>query len=338
MCDDLQKGVKGKHGQHQAGGQRQQPSGALTDLVESVHAKAGGKGKSSSVNRSAPYTPAASAAAKSGNNVIGARAAHGNPPVRGEGSFMAKAPSAQAHNTPVARRPATISSSPATTNTLAQQAGLVLRGLQAVTPTRPIPAGIAFVANLPTLGTGFQFECSVKSPVLESGPGVIFYLIALAVLAAIWYCMIAGWFKHKRDQYRAWIRREREIIDEAAAGVAAGIPEPNFPYGYTPPPPVPHRRLPPSTTKVCLPSSIYVSKQANSRAGYKWHLGQNSCQAAAKMHVENNLIELKFCQSCKSGATIAMYKEIAREAELAGEAYTVISEVTEGNGSAYYHS
>ena len=56
------------------------------------------------------------------------------------------------------------------------------------------------------------------------------------------------------------------------------------------------------------------------------------------MHVENNLIELKFCQSCKAGASVEMYKEIAREAELAGEAYTVISEVTEGNGSAYYHS
>ena len=331
---------------------QKQPSGALTDLVESVHAKAGGKGKSSknddkgkssSANRSAPYTPAASAAAKSGNNVIGARAAHGNTPIRIDftgkpKNFMAQAPSAQAHNTPVTRRPATISSSPATTNTLAQQASLVLRGLQAVTPTRPIPAGVAFVANLPALSKGFQFECSVKSPVLESGTGVIFYLIVLAVLAAIWYCMIAGWFKHKRDQHRAWIRREQEDMDEATAGVAAGIPEPNFPYGYTPPPPAPHRRLPPSTTKVCLPSTIHVSKLANSRAGYKWHLGHNACQAAAKLHVENNLIELTLCQSCKSNATIETYKEIARAAELAGEAHTVITEVAEGTGSAYYHS
>ena len=118
MCDDLQQAVVGKHGQQQTGGKGQkQPSGALTDLVESVHAKAGGKGKSSktdgkgksgSSNRSAPYTPAASAAAKSGNNVIGARAAHGNTPVRSEMTYVAP--------TPVAKRPATISSTPAPSN------------------------------------------------------------------------------------------------------------------------------------------------------------------------------------------------------------------------------
>ena len=101
---------------------------------------------------------------------------------------------------------------------------------------------------------------------------------------------------------------------------------------------MPQRRLAPSTTKVGVPSTIHVSRNANSRAGYKWHLGRNACQAAAKLHVENNLIELTLCQSCKSNATIETYKEIAREAELAGEAHTVITEVAEGTGSAYYHS